>query len=370
MAEAPWRLIVAHESYPVFSTSTSPAVERAVVAKEVPSTVYLNIFNKDGITIGVNEDPTQVLDLDFCRANNITVMRRVNGGGAVYGGTGSAFLVLVLNLADGPVPDTATEAFPKILGAFAEVLEERYGIPARYRPLNDVEVDGRKLMPTSVKIENGVMTFRLLINLKGIDTEAAGKAMPMPPEKTRDKVNKTLESRFTWLEREAGREIDEAELIELSRAVVKHAFKIDRLERADLTDKERAYAQDFFGRLNTDTWLFGKSLDRHMPGGLQAGDRVGTGREKAPGGLIWATLVVNGGTVRHAVINGDWHPRPIDSVAVLEGALAGLPATPAALEEAVSAFLARADIEYAGVETAHLMTALTKALAEAGAAAA
>ena len=369
MTQTPWRLVVANEAYPAFSTSTSPAIEKAVVAGEAPSTVILNVFDADGITIGMNEDPTQVLDLEFCRSHGIQTMRRVNGGGAVYAGQGSAFLVLILRPEDAPdpaaMPTTATQAFPQILTAMAEVIERRFGIAARYRPLNDVEVDGRKLMPTSLKIENGVMTFRLLINVTGIDTEIAGAAMPMAPEKVRDKVNKTLQSRFTHLEREIGRPVTQDELIALAHDLVAHAFGVTVLAPGELSATERGYARDFYDRLGRDAWFYGKSLAQRLPDGLAPGDRVGLGREKAPGGLIWATLVVRDGIIRHGVLNGDWHPRPQDSVAWFEDGLAGLPATEAALAAHVEAFLARADVEWAGVEAGHLMSALTRALAEA-----
>lgn len=369
MTQTPWRLVVAREAYPAFSTSTSPAIEKAVVAGEAPSTVILNIFDADGITIGMNEDPTQVLDLDVCRARGIQTMRRVNGGGAIYAGHGSAFLVLILRPEDAPdpaaMPTTATRAFPQILTAMAEVIERRFGIPARYRPLNDVEVEGRKLMPTSLKIENGVMTFRLLINVTGIDTEIAGAAMPMAPEKVRDKANKTLQSRFTHLEREIGREVSEADLVALAHDLAAHAFGVTTLQTGTLSETEQGYARAFYDRLSRDEWFFGKSLAQRLPGGPGAQDRVGEGREKAPGGLLWATLVIRDGTVRLGVLNGDWHPRPQDSVAWFEDGLAGLPATEAALGAHVDAFLARADVEWAGVEPDHLKAALNRALAHA-----
>ena len=362
MPHAPWRLVISRDAYPAFSTSTSPAIEQSVVAGDVPSTVILNFFEDDGITIGVNEDPTQVLDLDFCQEKGIQVMRRVNGGGAVYGGKGSAFLVLILRQSDADLPVTAGLAFPRVLTSMAEVLERRFGIAAKYRPLNDVEVEGRKLMPTSVKIENGVMTFRLLLNISGIDTDLAGTAMPMPPEKTRDKVHKTLQSRFTYLEQEVGRAVGEDELIALSHDLMADAFGVSDLTPGELTDAERTSAQTFFKELSQDDWFYGKSLALRLGDDTLPGDRVGHGREKAPGGLIWASLVVRDGVIHHAVLNGDWHPRPIESVSWCEQGFRGVAATEAAIEAYLREFLAREDVEWAGVELSHLMTALGKAL--------
>ncbi len=219
-----WRFIVDHDNYADFSVSVTPAVEKAVRDGRTRSTVYLSHFDSDSITIGINEDPEQVLDLDFCRDHGITFRRRLNGGGPIYAGQGSAIIVLFLETDHDRVPATASEAFPRILTAIAEVLTRRYGFAAEYRPLNDVQVGGRKLVPTSLRIEDGVMTFRIIVNLKPIDTELAGRAMTMPPEKVADKELKDLTSRFTWLEREARRKISESELEAFTEDCVAHAF--------------------------------------------------------------------------------------------------------------------------------------------------
>ena len=287
----------------------------------------------------------------------------MNGGGPIYAGAGSGFLIFFLPLSHAEVPETTAEAFPKVLTALAQVFAERYGFAARYRPLNDIQVEGRKLVPASLKIEDGVMTLRTVINVKPIDTELAGKAMPMAPEKVRDKALKDLKSRFTWLEREAGRPIDTEELTEFAIACTERAFGETALVRGGLSDVERGYAEDFRATLTGDDWLFGKSRRNRLAGILGTGLTIGHGREKAMGGMIWATLAVGEGIVRAAIVNGDWHPRPIDSVAWLERALTGIEATTGALRTCVEAFLAREDVEFAGVTADDLMVALEKALA-------
>ena len=224
MATPPWRLIVDRHAYADFAVSVSPAIERAVVEGAAPPTVFLDIFDGDSVTIGINEDPEQVLDLEYCRAHGVIFRRRPNGGGPVYAGAGSALLVYFLPTAHARVPATTAEAFPAVLTAFAGTLASRYGFAAEYRPLNDVQVEGRKLIPTSLKIEDGVMTFRIVINVKPIDTAHAGRIMPMPPEKVADKALKDMTARFTCLEREAGRAFDEAELEALARQAVADAF--------------------------------------------------------------------------------------------------------------------------------------------------
>lgn len=358
----PWRLVLGQHSYADFSASVSPAVEQAVADGLVPSTVYVNVFSGDSITIGANEDPNQVLDLDYCRARGITVRRRPNGGGAIYAGKGSAFIVFYLRADQPLVPTTAADAFPALLGTTAAVLERLYGIAARYRPLNDVEIDGRKLMPTSIKLENGVLTLRILLNVTPIDTEVAARALPMPPEKVKDKVHKDIGSRYTWLEREIGRAVTTDDLIILARAVTTQAFAPSGLEIGTLCAAEHDLSERFRRQMEDDSWLFDKAFDRRLGTVVAPDDLIGLGRAKAVGGMIWTTLLVRDGRIAGSIVNGDWHPRPLESVAWLEQSLVGASADEPELRRRIDQFLARPDVEFAGVGTDDLTAACAKAL--------
>ena len=288
--------------------------------------------------------------------------RRPNGGGAIYAGKGSAFLVFYLKTDQPRIPGTAADAFPALLGTTAQVLERLYGIAARYRPLNDVEIEGRKLMPTSIKLENGVLTLRILLNVTPIDTDIAARALPMPPEKVKDKVHKDIGSRYTWLEREIGRIVTIDDLTALARAVATEAFAPPGLENGELSAAEHALSSRFRAQMEADEWLFDKAFDRRLGAMVQPADQIGLGRAKAVGGMIWATLLVRDGHVAGAIINGDWHPRPLESVSWLEHALVGAAAAEPALRERIAGFLGRADVEFAGIEADDLTLACAKAL--------
>ncbi|QVN23134.1 lipoate--protein ligase family protein [Burkholderia pyrrocinia] len=360
---APWRFVTGRRSYADFSISVSPAIERAVAERTAAPTVYLNVFDSDSITIGVNEDPHQVLDLDFCHSRGVTALRRTNGGGAIYAGRGSAFLALYLPLDAPHVPPTAADAFPVVLGHVADSLRERFGLAAAYRPLNDVEMDGRKLVATSVKIEDGVLTFRILLNVTEIDTDIAACALPMPPEKVRDKKHKDLGSRYTFLERELGRGVTHDELVHWAQDVTRRAFGDVVLQPGELVAREVELAAGYASRLASDAWFTGKSEAVRYAPLMREGDRIGRGREKAPAGMIWLSVLVRDNTIVRAIVNGDWHPRPIRSIEWLEDGFAGLPAERSACERHIEAFLARGDVEFAGLEASHLTTALERALA-------
>jgi lipoate---protein ligase len=360
---AAWRFVRNADSYADFSISISPAVERAVAEGIAPPTVYLNVFSEDSITIGVTEDPNQVLDLEFCRRHGVQTRRRESSGGAIYAGKGSAFLCFYLPVSLPGVPQTSAEAFPAVLGHVAQALDEVFGLRAAYRPLNDIEVDGRKLVATSLKIENGVMTFRILLNVKAIDTEAAARALPMAPEKVKDKKHKDIGSRYTYLEQELGRGVSAGELADWVRASARLAFGAATLEAGELGEAETAFAAQYARELTSDAWFFERSEASRYAAVMQEGDVVVRGREKAPAGLIWLSLLVRDDRIERAIVNGDWHPRPLRSVAWLEAGFDGLPATHEACRSHIEAFFARQDVEYAGAAPDHLMAAVDKALA-------
>jgi hypothetical protein len=131
----------------------------------------LDVVPEDSFTVGVLDDPEKSIDLDFCRQKGIVVLRRNTTGGTIYAGRGSGLICYYLRLSEPGVPQTIGEAFPKFLGDFAQGSRELFGFPAQYRPLNDVEVEGRKLMPTSCKIEQDTLVLQVVLNVKPQDAE-------------------------------------------------------------------------------------------------------------------------------------------------------------------------------------------------------
>ena len=352
---ATWHFMHSTDTYPDFSLATLPAMEALVRAGQAPI-VALNVFGLDGITIGFNEDPNQILNLPLCRELGIAFRRRVNGGGTIYAAAGSCVIAFALPSDLPGLPQTATQAFETVLPVVAAVTEQRFGIAARWRPMNDVEVEGRKLMPTSVKIENGVLTFRIMINVKAIDTTIAGQLMPMPPEKVRDKVHKDIASRFTCLEAELGRVVHGDELAGLARDIAAALFPDVGLSDAV------APAVVYPPEMASDTWDFARSEDALFGPWRQPGDHIGRGREKAPGGMIWAALLIRDGHIVRAIVNGDYPARPANAPDLLESMLVGVAADAQSVRQVVETFQADSSRELAGVSTDALMVAFGKAL--------
>ncbi len=96
------------------------------------------------VCIGFHQDVIQEVDLEFCRTNNIPVFRRQVGGGAVFLDGNQLFFQLILKHDNSLVPKRINAFYRKFLQPVIEV-HRRIGIPAEYKPVNDLVVQNRKI---------------------------------------------------------------------------------------------------------------------------------------------------------------------------------------------------------------------------------
>jgi lipoate---protein ligase len=356
------RYIRCNYSYADFSTSISPAIERGLEEGIAPGTVVLNTFSADSITSGYLDDPEKTVDLEYCREHRIVVRRRQNTGGAIFGPKGGAFLCFYLNprLLDLPLANIK-DAFRLSLTGIAEAMEALWGIPAHYRPLNDVEVEGRKLVPSSARLEKGVLTLRLLINVVNTDRETLRRAIKTIPEKVKDKQIKDVGQRFTCLEDEIGRKVEPSDLEELAELTVLRIFGSDwMLTPGDLTEKEKAFCSQYQEKLNSPEWFFGNSERlrfRDFPGDAVKSE----GCQKAVAGLLRVTLLTRGGKIHDLIITGDFHPSPYGVIKDIEDTLRGADCDLEVVRRKLEAIYARPGVEMAGIEIQDFVSAFAKA---------
>ncbi len=357
------RLIRADNTYADFSTSLSPAIEQAVGRREAPNTIVLDLFREGSFTVGVLEDPEKSLDLDYCREKNIVVRRRQNKGGAIWGPAGGALIAFYLDSHEPWVPlKSVQEAFRRILTDLAGVLSRMFGIPAAYRPLNDIEVQGRKLVATSAKLENGLLTFRLVINLVPTDRDIMTRAIRVAPEKMQDKAIREVGARFTCLEEEIGRTVTAGELKEILEGSVKETFGHSViLTPGTLTDFESRLGAENQKRFTAEAWFLANSEKvrfRDRP----SGSVITEGRHKAPAGLIRVTLLVDRDTIHDLIITGDFHPSPLQVIQDLERLLRGKPCDPEKIRRDLTGLFDRPEVEIPGATVEDFVAAFSRAL--------
>jgi lipoate-protein ligase A len=330
-----WRLLRdgitdAHHHFAV-----EEALVRLVDEGHSPPTLRLRQVRR-AVFVGVYQDTWSEVDVDYCRQHGIKIVRRLNGGGAVYHDLGSFCTSAFFPRTVFPHSDE------ELYRLFAEPVIRTcadYGVAARFAGRNDVLVGQRKIHGAaqiawySAFVQSG--TF--LVNM---DFAAMERALTPPALKFADKPARSIQERVTSLAREVGRELDVAEV---QARLVDHLAQLLGIEFApdELTAQERALADELLAvKYSSDEWNLGARQS--------AGVTVST---RTPGGMVLLSADVDGGAIRAARIRGDLLLSDGTALERLERDLAGCRLTdapavvraaplPADLQEALVALLA------------------------------
>jgi len=202
-------------------------------------------------------------------------------------------------------------------------MKEQFNIDAKYRPLNDIEIKGRKIVPTSARLENGILTMRLMINVVPANLDIMRNAIVMPPEKIKDKPIKDVGKRFTCLEQEANRKIIDTDIINMASGTIEKVFG-DTLgiKPGELTEIEKSYASKYQKKYTSDEWLFENSPKLRFKEIPENAVTIET-RHKSTAGLINLTLLIEKEKIYDLIITGDFHPSPITILKDIENELRG-----------------------------------------------
>ncbi|MEW5724103.1 MAG: DUF116 domain-containing protein [Thermodesulfobacteriota bacterium] len=304
-------------------------LEEVAAGRSRPTLRFLR-FSPPAVLVGRHQDVDREVRVDFCRHQGIDINRRITGGGAIYFQT-SALGWEVFGRIGEPPRAGAFEAVQERICSTGAAAITRLGLPARYRPRNDIEVDGRKISGTGGAYFGGGYLFQgtlLVVN----EIELFLRSLRVPVEKLKKRELESLQQRVCFL----GDLLDPVPPM----AEIKAAF-IQALSEAlcasfteeGLTAAEEARLDERAGFFGSEPWIYGKPRDI---GGVDG---------------YWSLHQTDGGTLRvhlwtegrgrrisRALITGDFFCHPARFVLDLEAALKGVKAQPEHLARTVEAF--------------------------------
>lgn len=305
------------------------------------------------VCVGYHQDATQEVDLAFCRERGIPVFRREVGGGAVYLDGDQLFYQIVLPPGH-PAAQGDKEAVYRRLLAPVVRTYQAIGIPAEYKPVNDIIAGGRKISGNGAAEIAGctVLVGNLILDF---NHEMMARVLRVPDEKFRDKVFKTLKDNLTTIRQELGRVPPVEEL----KAILVRELEtvLGPLEPAALPAEVYRLADDLAPRMTSEEWLLGRGRPgRERDVKIQAGLHVIQRAYKARGGLIRALMVVRDERIAELELSGDFFFYPADRLGELERALIG--ARVSEVESVVAEFYRARAVESPGVGPADFAEAL------------
>ena len=309
------------------------------------------------VCIGFHQDAQQEIDLEFAKQNNIPVFRREVGGGAVYLDGQQLFFQLIVRQNHPGVPLVVTEFYKKFLQPIIDTFRQ-FGVPAEYKPVNDIITNGRKISGTgAAQIDDMLILVGNFI--QDFNYDMMSKCLRVPDEKFRDKVYKTMYENLTTFKRETGSIPGNAELA--TDLCVRYSKLLGEMTPKTLDKELTDKADELLAEMNTPEWLLAN--DRRRPDSKQVkiaeGVFVIQKMLKTPGGLIRVTAVNQDGKLSDVHISGDFFFFPARSLLDLEKALENTPADSESITTVVEKLYKQHAIESPGVVPADFGQVLT-----------
>lgn len=145
--------------------------------------------NQPSVIIGRFQNTIEEINIDYIRKNNIHVVRRITGGGAVYHDLGNLNFTFIENKTEEGLD------FRKYTERIAKALD-RFGIKAEISARNDITIDGKKFSGNAQYVyKNRVLHHGTI--LYNSDLDAVLAALNVSGDKIESKGIKSIRSRVT-----------------------------------------------------------------------------------------------------------------------------------------------------------------------------
>jgi lipoate-protein ligase A len=174
MMSAPMRLLDTGPMSARRNIAVTAALAELHRAGQIPDTLRLCTYPRS-ILLGRHQRLADAVRIKACRRYRIEIARRLSGGGAAYMSPGVlAWDVVAERHCFG---GRAGEVGERICSGIAAGLA-RFGLPARFRPLGDVEIEGRRISGPIGSIDGPTVVFQGMLL---ISTDRAEMATVLRP---------------------------------------------------------------------------------------------------------------------------------------------------------------------------------------------
>lgn len=244
-------------------------------------------INEPTVVIGRNQNTIEEINSKFIKENNINVVRRMSGGGAVYHDLENVNYTFITS-SEGDSANNFRKFTKPVIDFLAEL-----GVKAEFTGRNDITIDGKKVSGTAQYYFKNRMLHHGSI-LFNTDLDILKDALNVKLEKIESKGIKSVRSRVTNVYEHLPKKMNASEFKEgLSRFIL-NASEENR--EYVLTDEDIAAINKMKDeKYNTWEWNYGESPNFD----LQKSKRYA-------GGNIDIRLNVQNGVIKECKIFGDF----------------------------------------------------------------
>ncbi|MFZ2100999.1 MAG: biotin/lipoate A/B protein ligase family protein [Oricola sp.] len=309
------------------------------------------------VCVGMHQEIAREVDEEFCKSAGLPIIRRHVGGGAVYLDRNQLFTHFIYPRKK--APEFASNLYPMFIEPVVRTYKQ-IGVNANYRPVNDIQVEGRKIGGTGAA-SIGEATVMVGSFMYDFDTATMARCLRVPSEKFRDKLRQTLDDYMTTMAKELPAPPERSKLKSLFLANCAEVLGVEPVEDQP-TDAEWAAIEKAEKDLVDPEWT---NVQRRKLVAL--GVKISEGRHltesmhKAPGGLIRVHLLGLDGKVSELMMSGDFTCLPPDGIDRVASELHGVELSQEALAAAAEAAMKTLHVEMPGISGADIATAVMAA---------
>ncbi|WP_010258415.1 lipoate--protein ligase family protein [Treponema primitia] len=151
------------------------------------------------VSIGYFQGLHEEVDLDACKKHGVDVVRRISGGGAVFHQAELTYSI-IMPVTHPLAQQDFNDFYIRFCGGIIEGLK-LLGLDARFAPINDVLVGGRKISGNAQTRRMGCILQHGTVLLDN-DVDLMFELLQVPAEKLKGKLIEDVKSRVTSLRAE------------------------------------------------------------------------------------------------------------------------------------------------------------------------
>lgn len=248
--------------------------------------VFILWINKPCIVVGKNQNTMIEVNSEFCLENNIDIVRRVSGGGAVYHDLNNLNYTIIttdkskgeFNFKDFSIP---------VIKAL-----ESIGIKATFTGRNDLEIDGRKFCGNAQHIKGNKIMHHGCI-MFDVDTSVLEKALNVSKEKIESKGVKSVKARVTNIKEHLSNDIT---IFDFKDIIKKYMFEEYGLKDYCLKEEEKDEILKLKNNKHSSwEWVYGHNPECTL-----------SRKKRLNYGEIEAKILLNGQKIENIKFYGDF----------------------------------------------------------------